>query len=137
MSDSNWTGLLGSCYRGWSGEAEYHSELGPKLAGVSQHAWGAWSEGLLRVRETHMWVIPQAHIHLTRSPLSCLCPLLEEGPPGDGLRWGIRGNRGLQPYPVFLPGESQGRGSLEGCRLWGRTGTMHIGLAKKFIQGFL
>ena len=52
---------------------------------------------------------------------SCLCPLLEEGPPGDGLRWGIHGNRGLQPYPVFLPGESQGRGSLEGCRLWGRT----------------
>ena len=26
-----------------------------------------------------------------------------------------------QPTPVFLPGESQGRGSLEGCRLWGRT----------------
>ena len=23
--------------------------------------------------------------------------------------------------PVFLPGESQGRGSLLGCRLWGRT----------------
>ena len=23
--------------------------------------------------------------------------------------------------PVFLPGESQGRGSLVGCRLWGRT----------------
>ena len=22
---------------------------------------------------------------------------------------------------VFLPGESQGRGSLTGCRLWGRT----------------
>ena len=22
--------------------------------------------------------------------------------------------------PVFLPGESQGRGSLVGCRLWGR-----------------
>ena len=26
-----------------------------------------------------------------------------------------------QPIPVFLPGESQGRGSLVGCRLWGRT----------------
>ena len=26
-----------------------------------------------------------------------------------------------QPPPVFLPGESQGRGSLVGCRLWGRT----------------
>ena len=26
-----------------------------------------------------------------------------------------------QPTPVFLPGESQWRGSLVGCRLWGRT----------------
>ena len=26
----------------------------------------------------------------------------------------------IQPTPVFLPGESQGRGSLMGCRLWGR-----------------
>ena len=29
--------------------------------------------------------------------------------------------RKLQPTPVFLPGESQGRWSLVGCRLWGRT----------------
>ena len=29
--------------------------------------------------------------------------------------------RKWQPAPVFLPGESQGQGSLEGCRLWGRT----------------
>ena len=29
--------------------------------------------------------------------------------------------RKWQPTPVFLPGESQGRGSLMGCRLWGRT----------------
>ena len=27
--------------------------------------------------------------------------------------------RQWQPTPVFLPGESQGRGSLVGCRLWG------------------
>ena len=26
-----------------------------------------------------------------------------------------------QPTPVFLPGESQGQGSLMGCRLWGHT----------------
>ena len=26
-----------------------------------------------------------------------------------------------QPTPVFLPGESQGQGSLVGCHLWGRT----------------
>ena len=29
--------------------------------------------------------------------------------------------RKWQPTPMFLPGESQGRGSLVGCRLWGRT----------------
>ena len=29
--------------------------------------------------------------------------------------------RKWQPTPVFLPGESQGRGSPVGCRLWGRT----------------
>ena len=28
--------------------------------------------------------------------------------------------RKWQPTPVFLPGESQGQGSLVGCRLWGR-----------------
>ena len=35
----------------------------------------------------------------------------------DFMYWG----RKWQPTPVFLPGESQGRGSLMGCRLWGRT----------------
>ena len=29
--------------------------------------------------------------------------------------------RKWQPTPVFFPGESQGQGSLVGCRLWGRT----------------
>ena len=29
--------------------------------------------------------------------------------------------RKWHPTPVFLPGESQGRGSLAGCRLWGHT----------------
>ena len=29
--------------------------------------------------------------------------------------------RKWQPTPEFLPGEAQGRGSLVGCRLWGRT----------------
>ena len=30
-------------------------------------------------------------------------------------------NQHPHPTPVFLPGESQGQGSLVGCRLWGRT----------------
>ena len=29
--------------------------------------------------------------------------------------------RKWQPTPMFLPGESQGQGSLMGCCLWGRT----------------
>ena len=29
--------------------------------------------------------------------------------------------RKWQPTPVILPGESQGRGNLVGCHLWGRT----------------
>ena len=32
----------------------------------------------------------------------------------------MRWRRKWQPTPVFLPGESQGRGSLVGCHLWGR-----------------
>ena len=33
----------------------------------------------------------------------------------------MRWRRKWQPTPVFLPGESQGRGSLVGCYLWGHT----------------
>ena len=33
----------------------------------------------------------------------------------------MHGRRKWQPTPVFLPGESQGRGRLVGCCLWDRT----------------
>ena len=33
----------------------------------------------------------------------------------------IHWRRKWQPTPLFLRGESQGQGSLVGCRLWGRT----------------
>ena len=36
------------------------------------------------------------------------------------LYW-VHWKRKWQPTPVFLPGESQGRGTLAGCRLWGHT----------------
>ena len=46
-----------------------------------------------------------------------------------GLNWAtslslftfLHWRRKWQPTPVFLPGESQGRGSLVGCCLWGHT----------------
>lgn len=49
-----------------------------------------------------MRVIPCEHMHLTSSPLECPCPLLEEGPPGAGLRRGICGNRDLPSFPGSL-----------------------------------
>ena len=33
----------------------------------------------------------------------------------------VHWRRQWQPAPGFLPRESQGRGSLVGCRLWGHT----------------
>ena len=34
---------------------------------------------------------------------------------------GTNWRRKWQPTPVFLPGESQGQGSLVGCHLWDHT----------------
>ena len=42
--------------------------------------------------------------------------------------------RNYQPTPVFLPGESQGRGSLVGCSLWGRTESDTSDLATAYIH---
>ena len=57
------------------------------------------------------------------------CPLQSMGSHRVGHDWATslslftltHWRRQWQPTPVFLPGESQGRGSLVGCRLWGRT----------------
>ena len=43
---------------------------------------------------------------------------LRENLRGSGL---VAWRKKWQPTPVFLPGESQGRWSLVGCRLWGQT----------------
>ena len=48
----------------------------------------------------------------SESEVAQSCPTL-----CDPMDW----RRKWQPTPVFLPGESQGRGSLVGCRLWGLT----------------
>ena len=69
------------------------------------------------------------------NPLQCSC--LENPMDGGGWQAAVHGvtkgrtrlsnftfthwRRKWQPTLVFLPGESQGRGSLVGCCLWGRT----------------
>ena len=42
--------------------------------------------------------------------------------------------RKWQPTPVFLPGESQGQGSLVGCRLRGRTESVMTGVTEQQQQ---
>ena len=46
--------------------------------------------------------------------------MIREGPKLEEV-WDTEWRRKWQPTPGFLPGESQGRGSLVGCRLWGHT----------------
>ena len=51
-------------------------------------------------------------------PPLCLCCTKGHPQSGSGP---VQGGRKWPPTPVFLPGESRGRQSLVGCRLWGRT----------------
>ena len=44
--------------------------------------------------------------------------------------------RKWQPTPVFLPGEYQGRQSLVGCRLWGRTELDTTGIRVRRRRGW-
>ena len=94
-----------------------------------------WVRGLVP-----FWILRHSFLSLTMAPhsstLAWKIPWMEE--PGrlqsmGSLRVGhdwatslslftfMHWRRKWQPTPVFLPGESQGRGSLVGCRLWGRT----------------
>ena len=47
----------------------------------------------------------------------------EDGEDSERGTWDVEPliRRPQSPTPVLLPGESQGRGSLVGCHLWGRT----------------
>ena len=58
---------------------------------------------------TSLCIIGSSFIHLIRTDSNLFLFMAEY--------W----RRKWQPTPVFLPGESQGRGSLVGCRLWGHT----------------
>ena len=59
-----------------------------------------------------------------------ILPSWTEAPGG----WPKAAGSGRQPTPVFLPGESQGRGSLVGCRLWGRTRLKRLSSSRSNID---
>ena len=81
----------------------------PKLWGISPLPHSEFSMLVIPV-------VPRGHPRWPQQPV---------GPPGltthvctAEFRWG---KRQWHPTPVLLPGKSQGRGSLVGCCLWGRT----------------
>ena len=91
--------------------------------------WGFQNHELLTT-------MPEKAMAPHSSPFAWKIPWVEEpgglqsmGSLGVGYHWAtslwlftfLHWRRKWQPTPVFLLGESQGRGSLVGCRLWGRT----------------
>ena len=131
------------CLTPWSGEgnAPHSSTLAWKIPWTEEHG-GLQSMGSLRVR--HNWT-SSLHFILDSSEtamathsstLAWKIPWMEEpgrlqsmGSQRVGHDWEtslslftfMHWRRKWQPTLVFLPGESQGQGSLVGCRLWGCT----------------
>ena len=98
------------------------------------------ADRLFQIKHSH-WLKPQIYHYMEKamaphsSTLAWKTPWMEEpGRPQSmgslriGHNWGtslslftfMHWRRKWQPTPVFLPGESQGRRNLVGCRLWGR-----------------
>ena len=82
---------------------------------------------LLSQEVTHVWASRVALV--VKNPPPSAGDVRDEGlisvlgrSPGKGMvTHSMHWRRKWQPTPVFLPGESQGRWSLVGCCLWGRT----------------
>ena len=99
-----------------------------------QTTWTASWEICMQVKKQQLELDMKQQTHSTT--LAWQIPWMEGpgrlqsmGPLGVGQDWAtslslftfMHWRRKWQPTPMFLPGESQGRGSLVGCRLWGRT----------------
>ena len=108
------------------------------LKNLKEHLWSTEPTSKILGQELGLGpVLPTLQLMAPHSsPLAWKIPWMEE--PGrlqsmGSLRVGhdwatslslftfMHWRRTWQPTPVFLPGESQGRGSLVGCHLWGHT----------------
>ena len=96
--------------------------------------WILYSSGFLCVSSYYLILPREKAMAPHSSTLAWKIPWTEEpgrlqsmGSLGVGYDWAtslftfMHWRRKWQPTPVFLPGESQGWGSLVGCRLWGHT----------------
>ena len=101
---------------------------------VDRGAWRATVRGIAK-SQTSLGSAAHPIGEGNGTPLQCSCL---ENPMGGGAWWAavhgvaegrtrlsdfpfLHWRRTWQPTPVFLPGESQGRGCLVGCSPWGRT----------------
>ena len=82
---------------------------------------------LLRLQKENIYKIPKLVLesHGRRSLVGCSPGVTKSWNRTERLHFPLftfmHWRRKWQPTPVFLPGESQGWGSLVGCRLWGCT----------------
>ena len=119
------------CYKN---EKEYIYSIYIFVYWINMIGWARGTEGGRRKKKNNLkW----QHGEGNGNPLQCSCL---ENPRDGGAWWAtVRGvtksqtrlsnftftfpfmhwRRKWQPTPVFLPGESHGRGSLVGCSLWG------------------
>ena len=140
------TVALGPCSRSrLSWESSWHSCEAKALPGCASSCWRRYSRLSVPPASlvyTYIFMKPVPHLLPDRclrngTPLQYSCL---ENPMDRGAWWAavhgvaksrtrlsnftftfMHWRRQWQPTPVFLPGESQGRGSLVGCRLWGCT----------------
>ena len=106
------------------------------ISGIGRHTLYHWATRETLIIKTELGYLPEKAMAPHSSTLAWKIPLTEE--PGRLRSMGslrVRHNwvtslslftfmdwrRKWQPTPVFLPGKSQGRGSLVGCHLWGCT----------------
>ena len=119
------------------GRSHFKVDIKPRLGVlILIYLWFQEGRGGYKIIWNHVGTIEEKAMAPQSSTLAWKIPWMEE--PGGlqsmgslkvGHDWAtslslftfMHWRRKWQPTPVFLPGESQGRGSLVGCLLWGRT----------------
>ena len=96
------------------------SLMSPALAGVFFTACATWEKAVAAHSSTLAWKITWAEKPGRLQSMGSR-RVRHDWATSLSLFTFMHWRRKWQPTPVFLPGESQGRGSLVGCRLWGCT----------------
>ena len=92
----------------------------PKLTSHGDPGWSPFKQAMAPHSNTIAWKIPWTEEPGGLQTMGLL-GVRHDWENSLSLFTFMHWRRKWQPTPVFLPGESQGRGSLVGCRLWGRT----------------